>query len=179
MKQLNLKSVKMTEEVMQMLEDRNLIIRLAPGHHRKKIEKFQGEGIEIYRSDEKYGGHKLITCIIDRIEFSAFATHKDNEEFMLISEDNEKTLYLLIAFDLRERFVEKLEKGLLTEDDFICLECVPNDPRLSFFTMLKNVPHGEATKEEDKLPATFYVTEPANLESDLLDLSDYNITIDG
>lgn len=178
MRELRLKPVKMTEEIMQMLEDKGLIIRLAPGHHTKEIAKGDGVGVDLYVSDQKYGPHKLISVIIDRIAFSAFGTHEDNEEFMLIGGENEKTMYLLIAFDLKDKFMEKLENETLCEEDLLCLECVFNDPKVSFFTMLKDVPHGEATKDEDKLPATFYVTEPAGMGLDVITFKNYNICLE-
>lgn len=177
MNNIFLNPVKMTPQIMQMLEDKKLIIRLCPSNHRCEVEKHGCVGTDIYISDEKLGAHKLISVVVDRIEFSAFGTHEDNEEFMLIGGENEKTMYLLIALCFKNELEEKIRTNTLSAEDFICLECKFNDPYVSFFTMLKDVPHGEATKDEDKLPASFYVTEPAKMGIDLTDFKDYKLIV--
>lgn len=158
------KPVKMTEEIMQMLEDKGLIIRLGPGRHSFPIEKHGCDTQKLYVSQPQYGSHMLISVVVDRIEFSAFGTHEDNEEFLLLGgAPEEKGMYLLIALCKKEELDAKLAAGKATADDFVCLDCVFNNPQLSFFVMLKDVPHGEATPDNGKLPASFYVTEPSGM----------------
>ncbi len=53
-----------------------------------------------------------------------------------------------------------------------------NDPEVSFFTMLREVPHGEATAEVPGRPATFYVTEPRDMGTDLTPFGDYRLVVE-
>lgn len=175
---IRVKPQLMCEENMAMLEEKGLIIRLTPGRHRFPMAKHDGGAQAIYVSDIARGAHKLCSIVIDRLDFSAFGTHPDNEEFLLIGGVDEKTMYILVALCKKDEYMKKLESHTLTADDFICLECVFNDPNLSFFTMLKDVPHGEASKDEDKPAATFYVTEPENIGLDKMLFGDYTVEID-
>lgn len=158
---IKLNPVEMTVETMKMLEDRGLIIRLCPDRHRLNIERGKIEGLRIYTGDARYGSHMLLAITIDRQEFSAFGTHPDNEEFMLIGGINEKIMYLAVALYRKDELQKKIDRGTISEEDFVCLKCRYNDPEVSFFTMLKDVPHGEAVEAGDGRPATFYVTEPS------------------
>ncbi len=165
--QLIIKLVRMDEANMAMLERKGVITRLRPSRedHRLSISQGTGKGDHIYRSDEKYGGHSLIRCAIDNPEFTAFATHPDNEEFLLLGGVGEKKLVLLVALINREEYLHKFENRTLSAADFIAVECVFNDPELSFFVMHKNFPHGECVLGPGK-PSTFYVTESARLPLD-------------
>lgn len=163
-KTIAVQPVKMTEERMQMLEDKGLIIRLNPSRHSFPIPRHGCDTQKLYVSQPEYGSHMLISVVVDRIEFSAFGAHEDNEEFLLIGgRPEEKRMYLLVALCKTEELDRKLASGTVSAEDFVCLDCVFNDPDLSFFVMLKDVPHGEATPDEDKLPASFYVTEPSGM----------------
>lgn len=177
MKRLIIKPIKMNEEVMADLERRKMIIRLLPSRecHRISVAKDTGKGEIIYKNDVKYGGHAFVACAIDNKDFYSFATHPGYEEIYLLGGKNEKTLYLLLSYLRREEFMDKLEKDELVEEDFICLECVFNDPNLSFFAMCPNVPHGECSRGEG-LPATFYVTESEALPLDKIPI---NVKIKG
>ena len=174
MQELVLKPVKMNEEIMRDLEDDGLIIRLYPSRerHRLNVEKGMGKGGYLYKSDAAYGPHSLVNAAIDNEAFSSFATHPDNEEILLLGGIKERSMYLLIARLLRVEFIRKLEQGTLAAEDFVCLDCVFNDPALSFFVMLKDVPHGECAYGPGR-PATFYVTEGGSLPLDRIDLYQY------
>lgn len=167
----------MTVKQMTELEEKELIIRLCPSHHRLQVEKGEGKGDYIYESDKKYGAHSLINVAIDNTYFSSFGIHPDNEEFLLIGGENEKQMYLLIALLENEEFIKRVAAKTLLSSDFVCLKVKYNDPSVSFFTMLKNIPHGEAVKDEDGLPSTFYVTEPREMPLLKSDLQDYYFEI--
>ena len=173
MKTININPVRMTPQLMQMLEDRGLIIRLCPSRHRKDVQTHDCVGTDLYISAPGTGSHKLIAVTVDRIEFSMFGCHEDNEEFLLLGGEGEKPMYLLVALHKKQELLGKIRDGTLSADDFICLECVFNDARVSFFTMLKDVPHGEATKDDGGLPASFYVTEPSGMGLEVMDLGEY------
>ena len=171
--QLVFEPVKMTPEVMECLEAKGLIERLAPSRDKHRIP-VHGEGLgnQIYASDVKYGGHKLISVAIDNERFSSFATHPDNEEFILLGGINERPMYLLVCFLDRETLLSKINDETLRAEDFILLDCVFNDPYVSFFVMKAGVPHGECAYGSGR-PATFYVTEGENLPLDKINLYEH------
>lgn len=168
-KSIVLKPVEMTADLMRTLEERGLIIRLAPGNHQK--------GGNVYVSDPRYGPHKLLHVVVNRPSFTNFGTHPDNEEFLLIGNPESKPLYLAIALCMREELDRRIAAATVCADDFVCLKVRYNDPEVSFFTMLKHVPHGEATADTEGQPATFYVTEPAGMGIDRTDFGGYELKV--
>jgi len=175
---LALKPVAMTPAVMADLEARNLIIRL--GAHRHDLPSAPGQTLDkpIYRSAEHYGPHMLISVTVNRVPFVDFATHPDNEDFLLLGDPDTKPLYLVVALMRRAELTARVNAGTLSPADFVCLQVKWNDPEVSFFTMLADVPHGEAiTALEGKLP-TFYVTEGRDLPNDLFDFGSYALAVD-
>ncbi len=176
---LILKPVKMHMEIMEELERRGLIERLAPSRekHRVPVGRKEGRGEKLYVSRASSGGHTLVACAIDNDTFSSFATHQENEEFLLLGGVDERPMYLLICLLSREELLEKMQKGTLTGEDFVLLDCVFNDPELSFFVMKEGVPHGECAYGSGR-PATFYVTECEGIRLDKIDLyKDYEVVI--
>jgi hypothetical protein len=172
-----LKSLAMTPLVMQNLEDRGLIIRLSPGKFKLPAEKDETLVKSIYESDNKYGSHKLITVTVNRSYFSAFGTHPDNEDFLFIGDPNTKPLYLVISMCMKDKLKHKIESGSISSCDFICLRVKYNDPEVSFFTMLKDVPHDEVISEAEAHPASFYVTEPCSMGLEFTEFKNYELKI--
>lgn len=174
---IELTPIYMTPSVMQNLEQRGLIIRLAPRCH--ELPAAPGETLwePIYDSSEELGPHRLITVSVNKTALDEFGTHADNEEFLLIGDASMKPLYLVIALCSREELAGKVARAVLSADDFVCLHVRYNDPEASFFTMLANVPHGEAVGEADGRPATFYVTESRDLETEMTDFGPYELRI--
>jgi hypothetical protein len=179
MNPLVIKVEPMNEDNMHYLESLGLIERLMPSRkkHRLNVEPGEGRGEKIYESKPMYGSHTLYKCTIDYPDFTKFAIHPDNEEFILLGGIDEKDLLLLIAYDTYDVFIEKYNKNQLESKDFICLKCVFNDPNLSFFVMKKNVPHGEATIGNG-LPSTFYVTEGSHLPLQQIHIDHLKIQLD-
>jgi len=176
--ELTLKPTAMTEEVMADLEARGLIIRLKPGAHTFPVEEGKGMGKDIYVSDAKYGPHKIISVVVNHTLFSAFGTHSDNEEFILLGGINERPLYLLVSYLSTAALEQKISDKTLSAEDFVCLHCKHNDPNLSFFTMLKDVPHGEAAGSGEGMPPSFYVTEPADIDMIVMDFKGIYLTVE-
>lgn len=177
MRSIELKPVEMTPELMKKLEEKHLIIRLAPGNH--ELAAQPGETLDgtIYTTDAVYGSHKLISVTVNRTTFASFGTHPDNEEFLLIGDSATKPMYLVIALHMREELDRRIQEGVLSAEDFVCLRVRYNDPEVSFFTMLKGVPHGEAVGSVAGRPPTFYVTEPANMGIDKTAFGDYQLRV--
>lgn len=176
-KKVMLKPIEMTVETMQDLEDRHLIIRLCPNHHVLPVQPGETRGASIYESKASYGPHKLITVTVNRSVFASFGAHPDNEEFLFIGDQNTKPLYLVICIQKKDELDRKIAEHRLTPDDFVCLRVKYNDPNVSFFTMLANVPHGEAVADIDGRAASFYVTEPCNMGVVLTDFGSYEICL--
>jgi len=177
-KYIKLKPVEMTAEIMQRLEDKRLIYRLCPGHD--ELEAPKGETLvkTIYASEEKFGPHKLITVTVNRSEFAVFHTHPDNEELLAIGDPNAKPLYLVIALCNKHELESKMKNKTLSENDFITLKVKYNDPGVSFFTILKNTPHGEVAIAMDGKPPSFYVAESRDLDVDIVHLVNYKFKLE-
>lgn len=174
---LNLKPKDMNSETMDKLERMGLIYRLCPGNDELTAEKGQTSWKTIYECDTRYGPHKLIAVTVNRERFEAFGSHPDNEDFLLIGDPDTKPMFLLIALSSRNELEKKIKNNTLKEDDFILLKVKYNDPEVSFFSMLKDIPHGEASAPGEGKPGSFYVTESRDLNTDLINLGNYEIRI--
>jgi hypothetical protein len=71
----------------------------------------------------------------------------------------------------------KIKNRTLVAQDFLALRMKFNDPEVSFFTMLKDVPHGEVTVDGPERCASFYVTEPRDILIDQIDLCEYKLQV--
>ena len=178
MDKIVLKPQKMTAEIMNQLEELGLIIRIMPSReiHRLKVKPGEVLGGYIYKSDTSAGSHSLVNVALDNSEFFNFGTHPDNEEFLLLGGIGEKKMLLLVSLLTKDKLDTKIATGELTSEDFICLDVVFNDPELSFFVMLQDVPHGECCMGSG-LPATFYVTEGSTLGLQKTDFRNYKFMI--
>ncbi len=172
-----LKPVAMTGETMTQLERLGLISRLVPGKH--QLQPQPGETLvrTVYEGDPRYGPHKLISVTVNNPQCANFGSHPDNEDFLMLGDPESGPLYLIIALCLQDQLAAKLRARLVTAADFIALTIKYNDPEVSFFTMLKDVPHGECLGGGSAKPASFYVTEPRDLGCDLNDFGDYRLQI--
>jgi hypothetical protein len=168
---------EMTEERMQFLEDQVKIIRLTPDKYLLSPGPNNTKDKLIYASDEIYGPHKLIAVTVNRFQFGAFGTHDDNEEFILIGDPESKPLYLVVALCTKEELDRKIRERQLSSKDFVALKVKYNDPKVSFFVMLKDVPHGEATVDMPGKPPYFYVTEPRDQTINITDFGLYDLTL--
>ncbi len=143
---LILPPIEMTPAVMQDLEDRGLILRLAPGRFAPQVNHDEPAPTLVYCSSEEFGPHKLIACSLNTTEaVKNFVYHPDREEFLLIGDPASKPSYLVVSLLKKEAFEAKARAGQLTQADFVALRMKFNDPQVSFFTMNAFVPHGEVT----------------------------------
>jgi hypothetical protein len=178
MKTITLKQVEMTPEIMSFLEQKDLIIRLFPNHHQLCVEVEETKDEAIYKSDIQYGSHMLITVTVNKTSLENFGWHEDNEEFLLIGDPKSSPMYLVIALCDQNALKRKITNQTLSADDFVALRVKFNDPNVSFFTMKKQIPHGELVKESTNNPPSFYVTEPTDMGMKRLDLDPYELSIE-
>jgi hypothetical protein len=165
---------------MLMLDEKKLIILLGPCKHEVTGLNPESEvDIRLYVSSPSNGEHQLMAVTKNQSEFLNFGSHADNEEFLLIGDNNAKPLFLLVALIKHDELDIKAVNGTLTENDFILLRCKFNDPECSFFTMLKDTPHGECSIQGKGRDPSFYVTEPSAMPHRISNLHDFMFKIDG
>jgi len=174
---IDLQPVAMTPARMRGLEQRGLIIRLCPGHHALPARPGQTLGKNIYVSAAQRGPHKLITVTVNCATLRAFGSHPDNEEFLLLGDPDTKPLYLVVARLRKKALARKIGAGRLTAADFVCLRVTFNEAQVSFFTMLADVPHGEAVAEVQGRAPSFYVAEPRDIGFEPTDFRDYALCL--
>lgn len=175
--QILLKPVEMTPDLMADLENRKLISLL--GAHKHDLPSEWGQTLDrpVYDCHERFGPHRLLTVTVNRVPFVEFATHPDKEDFIMIGDPDTKPLYVVIALIFRAELEKKIEQGSVSSSDFVCLKIKWNDPKVSFFTMLPDVAHGEGITERNGIPPSFYVTEGRDLPNDLVDLGNFELVI--
>ena len=169
-KQLRIPVREMTPQLMQQMEAEGLILRLTPDHdYIEDAPAGETSWKELYPGVDGYGPHKIIAITVNRPGFPGFGTHPDQEEFWLIGDNASVPMYILVARMPLEAFEKKRDAQALTEEDFYLLKARFNDPEVSFFIMMKGIPHGEGIFEGSGRLPSFYVTESRDLPLDLTD----------
>lgn len=173
-----LKPVAATIEVMERLEAKGVIRRIAPGKDVLTVEKGHSRWSDIYSAGERFGPHKLIAVTINSRVPKHLSFHSDAEDFMLIDRQAGAQLILTVALCPCGELKEKIEAGTLSAGDFMAIRCVPNDPELSFFTMNPGFAHVETCSAESDTPPSFYVGESKHLDENHVDFGEYRIVIE-
>jgi len=175
---IELEPREMTPELMMDLESRGLIIRLCPGNHSSNPGWNESKSDDIYASDSSSGPHKLIVATINTlVPDPYFGTHIGNEEFLMIGDPATKPLYLIVSLSKRDELIARIDSHCLSADDFVALHIKYNDPEVSFFTMLADVPHGEVTVDSLDKPPSFYVTEGRDIVINVISFGDYQVNV--
>ena len=158
--------VDMSQSVMQDLENRGLIIRrpLDKSEFDARIAQSgeQSTNERAARSDRSERLRRV--AVADRQDFAELVSHHDNGEVLLIGEREYGPMYLVIALCMRDEFEEKVKTGRLSVNDLILLRCRYNDPNVSSFAIIKDVPHSEAVLD-------------ANLPFDIIEMRKYRIKV--
>ncbi len=168
---------QITEEIANKLEKIGVISRICPGHDPVSAERGMSSFKTVYSTNECFGPHKLISVKINTVEPKNFLYHSDKEDFMLIDHPESSPLILLMALIKKDELNEKIQKNCLSEDDFIAIICEKNHPYFSFFTMNPHFAHVETCLEVSDFPPSFYVTEPRDMDENLIDMGDYVLEI--
>jgi hypothetical protein len=177
---LSLKARKLSPAILAFLAKRRLIRPLVPTRNVVQCRSSRGTVGTIYISQKACGTHKLI-CVRSATGGMRLNSHQDNEEFILISPDAAafSPLYMIIGLHKHAVIERKARSKTLKGSDFMALELVYNDPRVSIFTMLKNTPHFEFGAGGRKQAPIFFVAEPSRLKLRVLDLHEYRLAIQG
>ena len=176
--QITLKPVKSSVKIFNFLEKKGLISVLKPTDKAIKTRTKTGTVDILYTSNKRFGSHRLM-CIGKRTKKVQLCYHCDNEDFIFINPTNAdyQKLYLVFALDKIDVFNKKLSKNLLSDKDFVAVEIVYNDPKTSFFTMLKKTVHCEVVKDEDKQHPVFFVAESSDLKNNKIKHKDLKIFV--
>lgn len=174
---LVLKPTPVTEEIMLNLEALGIVNRICPGHDPLPVKLGESKFDTVYYTDTKWGSHKLICVTINSTEPANFLFHSDREDFMLIDFEDTAPLVLTMSLHSNKVLEEKIRSKTLTEQDFISIICAKNHPFFSFFTMNPYFAHVETCLRESTKPPSFYVSEPRDLDENLIDLDEYRLEI--
>lgn len=174
---LEIPIVDMNEELMNRLELMGVIEGIQPGKHRLIVPKGTSKHRSIYESDDRFGGHKLITVSVNKRGPLKFIYHNDNEDFILMDQLEREPLILTVALKPIEELKSLIEKSNLSVEDFVAIRCKTNQPYMSYFTMKKGFAHSENVINEGDDYPSFYVTESKELDECIVDLVGYKIDI--
>ncbi len=174
---LIIKPIIATEELMVYLEEKKVITRICPGHDSLETKVDEARCETVYSTDPRFGPHKLISVTINTSEPRNFMYHSDREDFMLIDRPGASALILTVSLLHKDELNKRIEKGELSEEDFVSMICKANDPYLSFFTMNPYYPHVETCSDLSENPPSFYVGEPRDMDENLIDFKGYQLVI--
>jgi hypothetical protein len=179
MKILNLQPINITSGILTSLERRGLVRAFRPTKKTLAVKSGKCVVEKIYSTQACFGTHKLI-CVGKNETKIKLTTHPDSEDLILINPGNYrfKPLYLILGLDKAKNLTRKSRLGLLKTSDFVVLRLKFNDPRTSFFTILKNAPHCEVTTPGKGMAPVFFVTEPCDLIMENICLTDHQLTLD-
>ncbi|MEM1058460.1 MAG: hypothetical protein AAGK14_04360 [Verrucomicrobiota bacterium] len=179
MPEILLSPIDATAQVMRELEDRGLIVRLAPSNHELPAPPGQTKGTAVYRADAAFGQHMVLAVTCNEPHLRRFGHHLEREEFLFIGDPAREPLYLTFFRGQHPELAQKAADGSLCAGDFTCLRVAWNDPEASFFTMQAGVPHGECTLRATDRPPSFYVTESTGITTEKTDLRGFTLRIQG
>jgi hypothetical protein len=177
-KEVFLKPVDSSLSVLKKLEKRNIIKLLRPSESAVKTGTKTGSVTRFYVSPARLGGHTLM-CVGKRTKKARLTWHDGNEDFFLLNPAGIKfnALYLIAALLKRREFLKKFRAKTLCPKDFLAVKLEFNNPRTSFFTMLKDSVHCEITEDKPGQHPVFFVAESSKLKDNKLPDNFYDIKI--
>lgn len=175
-KEIILKPQKASVRLFDLLEKKKLIKTLKPSRSALETKTRTGAVSRFYTSNPKSGSHTLM-CVGKRATEIKLSWHEDNEDFILLNplDIKFKKLFLVLSVLKKKDFLKKFNSGALCAKDLIAAELEFNNPKLSFFTMLKNTVHCEITDNANGRHPVFFVSEPSKLKDFKLPSKLYNI----
>lgn len=176
-KDIPLKPIKANLKLFEELEKKKLIKLLRPSKAVIETKTKNGAISRFYTSKPEFGSHTLI-CVGKRTtDIKKLSWHDDNEDIILLNpiDLKFKKLYLIIALLKKRDFLKKFDSGSLSSKDLLAIELEFNNPKISFFTLLKNTVHCEITSKEEGQHPVFFVSEPSRLKDNKISMRNYNL----
>lgn len=169
--------IKISSTLFENLEKRGILRRFLGGWELPETDPSQYNVKTLYTTDARFGGHKLIHVSYN-MSTVQLGYHQENEDFILIKspKKKQKPLYLVLCLCSHEELQKKIDDYTFSSEDILLIELVYNDPILSFFTLSKNFPHCELTCMGGHAPS-FFVTEPASMNTESIDAGPYRIVL--
>ncbi|MBN1493971.1 MAG: hypothetical protein JW938_07480 [Candidatus Omnitrophica bacterium] len=177
MKTITLQPQRLTKNDLLDLEVRGLVRTIRPPHA-ITIKPEVDMVTPLYVCDERSGPHQLI-CVRKNQTTVRLTRHSDNEEVIFLNphEARYRPLYLVIAYHSYDVLQEKAHAGTLSQEDFRAFTIPFNDPETLIFAILKDTPHCEVTAPGPGEAPVFYVTEPASMTMDYVDLAEISLNV--
>jgi len=161
MKEILIQAQDFTPEIAQKLEDLNLISFI---HHpetslRETLQDpfYKGEN---FRAD-KHGFHSVTITYTDI--FPAYHPKGENEIVMMWDPAEEfRPLYFVFALHKKNEYLNRLESGKISAEDYVAIRVPYNDPEYSSFIVWNETVHCELTnsRNPDLTYPSFFVLEP-------------------
>jgi hypothetical protein len=176
---LKLKPQNASPKILAFLSKNNLIRTLDPPRKVLACGSSNGAMQTIYCTHRRWGTHKLI-CVKKNSLSVKLNFHPGNEEFILINNNGTKfrPLCIIIGLLKQKELRGKLEKGDITEKDFIAVVFPHNDHKTCIFTMLKDTVHCEVALPGPGEGPVFFVAEPSRLKLNNFKTRGYEIKVD-
>lgn len=177
-KEIILKPVKASTKLFNKLEKLNLIKTMTPPKEIINTRTKTGAVSTFYKTQDVFGTHTLL-CVGKRTTDIGFSYHDDNEDLILINPLNLKfkKMYLVVSYLKKDEFLKKYNDEKITNKDLLAIELEFNNPKLSFFTVLKQTVHCEVTQDKKGQHPIFFVAEPSMLVDNKISNDLYNFKI--
>ena len=167
----------MTVEVMRHLERRGLIYRISPD---KAIHDGEPGGVALHRvyvSSEESGPHSLLLVSFDKTRIDQLETHTDCEDWLLIGPETDRKAYLVLSALSSRDLARRVSQRSIAAEDFVVLEAVFNDCSVSFFTIMKGVPHTVVVEDGAGERPGIFVGLSSALPTEFTDVSPFSLEI--
>lgn len=176
-KRINIIPLGMNVQLMERLEKDGLIIRICHRSYFENIKKDEVKVKLIYSCNSKSGPHSLCYIKSNKQTADCFEAHSDNEDWFLISNDEVEDTFLMLSKLSTKDLKEKIENKKISGNDFIALKMKFNDPEVSFFTIIKNVPHLFFSRKGMKDDPSWYITLSKDIGMDYINLVEYHFNL--
>jgi len=161
MKEICIQAQDFTPEIAQKLEDLNLISFI---HHPETLLRetlqdpfYKGENFQA----DKHGFHS-VTITYTEI-FPAYHPYGENEIVMMWDPVIQfRPLYFVFALFKKDEYLDRLQVGKISTEDYVAIRAPYNDPTYSSFMVWNETVHCELTDNSNPdLPyPSFFVLEP-------------------
>lgn len=177
-KEILLNPVKASPELFLKLEKKKLIRMIRPLKKTLETRTKTGAVSRFYTSSGASGTHALIS-VGKRTRDVKLSWHDDNEDVLLINPMGLKfnKLYLVLSLLKKTALLKKLSSQTLSAKDFLAVELEFDNPRLSFFIMLKKTVHCEITCGGAGRHPVFFVSEASRLKDNKIKTKNYDIRL--